>query len=326
MHNRVLLRKTRILFCILGGYMKILFFGTPEFSLAPLAACFSLGEILAVVTQPDKPFGRGHAIRFSPAKEWALRHRLQVLQPGRLKEAEAVKVLQAFQADVAVVAAYGQLLPKSVLQMPRRGCVNVHASLLPRWRGAAPIARAIEAGDTETGVCLMHMEEGLDTGPVFARSVVPIAERETAEGLHHRLSQEGAKLLLEHLPAIVEGRLLPSPQPEEGVVLAPRLKKAEGALDFGQPARVLERRIRAFWPWPGCYTWLEGQRLIVLEAHTAQGQGKPGELLVSSEGLEIACAEGSLVVCRLKPDSRAPLEGRAFLQGRRLKAGTLFGY
>jgi len=305
--------------------MKILFFGTPEFSLAPLEACFSLGKVLAVVTQPDKPFGRGRAIRPSPAKQWALRHQLEVVQPSRLKEAEALKALQVFQADVAVVAAYGQLLPKNVLEIPRKGCINVHASLLPRWRGAAPIARAIEAGDTQTGVCLMQMEQGLDTGPLFARSVVPISPRETSESLHARLSQEGAKLLFEHLPAIVEGRLSAHPQPPEGVVLAPRLKKEEGELDFGQPAPVLERRIRAFWPWPGCYTWLGGQRLIVLEAKTGQGQGRPGELLASSEGLEIACAEGSLVLCRLKPDSRSPLEGRAFLQGQRLKAGALFG-
>jgi len=305
--------------------MKILFFGTPEFSLASLEACFSLGEVLAVVTQPDKPFGRGRAIRPSPVKQWARQHPLPILQPRRLKEAEALKALQAFEADVAVVAAYGQLLPKSVLEMPRRGCVNVHASLLPRWRGAAPIARAIEAGDTQTGVCLMQMEEGLDTGPVFARSVVPIAQRETAESLHHRLAKEGAKLLKAHLAAIVEGRLPAVAQPEEGVVLAPRLRKEEGVLDFGQPALVLERRIRAFGPWPGCYTWLEGQRLIVLKAQTGQGQGRPGALLASLEGLEIACAEGSLVVQRLKPDSRAPLDARAFLQGRRLAPGTLFG-
>jgi len=305
--------------------MKILFFGTPTFSLAPLEACFSLGKILALVTQPDKPFGRGQTIRPSPAKQWALKHQVPILQPGRIKEAQALQALQAFQADVAVVAAYGQLLPPAVLGMPRRGCINVHASLLPRWRGAAPIARAIEAGDTETGACLMYMEAGLDTGPLFAHSVVHIAERETAESLHQRLSEAGAKLLLEHLPAIVEGRLSPLPQPSEGVTLAPRLKKEEGALDFGQPAQVLERRIRAFWPWPGCYTWLRGQRLIVLEAKAGQGRGKPGEWLACGEGLEIACGEGSLVVEKLKPDSRAPLEGRAFVRGQRLAPGTLFG-
>ena len=305
--------------------MKILFFGTPEFSLAPLEACFSLGEILALVTQPDKPFGRGQAIRPSPAKQWALRHGLRVLQPGRLKEAEALQALQSFQADVAVTAAYGQLLPPPLLAMPRRGCINVHASLLPRWRGAAPIARAIEAGDTETGVCLMQMEAGLDTGPVFARSVVPMDAQETAETLHRRLSAEGAKLLLKHLPDIVAGRLLPVPQSTEGVLLAPRLRKEEGELNFSQPAPVLERRIRAFGPWPGCYTWLRGKRLLVLEASVGQGRGQPGQLLASSEGLEIACGEGSLVVYKLKPDSRAPLEGRVFLQGQRLPPGTLFG-
>jgi len=305
--------------------MRILFFGTPEFALAPLEACFSLGEILAVVTQPDKPFGRGQTLRPPPTKQWALQHQIQTLQPGRIRENEALRVLQTFEADVAVVAAYGQILPVHVLQIPRRGCVNVHASLLPRWRGAAPIARAIEAGDLETGVCLMQMEQGLDTGPVFAHSLVPISAKETAQSLHHRLSLEGAKLLLQHLPAIVAGHLLPSPQPKEGVVLAPRLKKEEGELDFHAPAQLLERRIRAFGPWPGCYTWLKGQRLIVLEATTGQGQGIPGQLLASSQGLEIACAEGSLVVQKLKPESRAPLEGHAFLQGQRLEAGVLFG-
>jgi methionyl-tRNA formyltransferase len=304
---------------------KILFFGTPEFSLAPLEACFSLGEILAVVTQPDKPFGRGRAIRPSPIKQWALQHQLRILQPSRLREASAVQALQAFEADVAVVAAYGQLLPKNILEMPRMGCVNVHASLLPRWRGAAPIARAIAAGDEETGVCLMQMEEGLDTGPVFARSVVRISAQDTGETLHHRLSLEGARLLLAHLPAIVEGSLLPIPQPEEGVVLAPRLQKAEGELDFRQPAPVLERRIRAFWPWPGSHTWLRGQRLIILEAKAGQGLGKPGELLACAEGLEIACGEGSLVVLKLKPDSRPPLRAREFWMGRHLRVGELFG-
>ncbi|MCL2179444.1 MAG: methionyl-tRNA formyltransferase [Proteobacteria bacterium] len=305
--------------------MKILFFGTPEFSIAPLEACFSLGEILAVVTQPDKPFGRGREIRPSPTKQWALRHRVPVLQPLRIKEVGALEELQGFQADIAVVAAYGQLLPPKVLGFWRGGCINVHASLLPRWRGASPIARAIEAGDKETGVCLMRMEEGLDTGPLFARSVVSIGAQETAQSLHGRLSQEGARLLLEHLPAIIEGGLPAQPQPEEGVVLAPRLKKAEGELDFRQPAFVLERRIRAFCPWPGCYTWLRGQRLLILEAKTGQGRGEVGQLLASVEGFEIACAEGSLVVERLKPDSRAVLGGRAFLLGQRLEPGVVFG-
>ncbi|MCL2626767.1 MAG: methionyl-tRNA formyltransferase [Cystobacterineae bacterium] len=305
--------------------MKILFFGTPEFSIAPLEACFSLGQILAVVTQPDKPLGRGRAIHFSPIKQWALEHRLHILQPARLKQAQAVEELQAFQADIAVVAAYGQLFPPQVLGLWGRGCVNVHASLLPRWRGASPIARAIEAGDKETGVSLMRMEEGLDTGPVFIRSGVSIAAQETAQSLHRRLSEEGARLLLEHLPAIVEGRLEAQPQPKEGVVLAPRLRKEEGELDFRQPAYVLERRIRAFWPWPGCYTWLRGQRLIVMEAKLGQGRGEPGQLLASAEGLEIACEEGSLVVCRLKPDSRSALGGREFLLGQRLAPGVFFG-
>ncbi|MCL2012943.1 MAG: methionyl-tRNA formyltransferase [Cystobacterineae bacterium] len=305
--------------------MRILFFGTPEFSIAPLEACSSLGEILAVVTQPDKPLGRGRKISPPPAKQWALKKAIATLQPKGLKETQTIKILKEFQVDVAVVAAYGQLLPPEVLNIPRRGCINIHASLLPRWRGASPIARAIEAGDSHTGVCLMHMEQGLDTGPLFARSILPICAQETAQSLHQKLSQEGAKLLVEHLPAIVEGRLLPSPQPEEGVVLAPKLQKAEGELDFEQPAYILERRIRAFWPWPGCYTWLKGQRLIILQAKTGQGQGKPGALLPSSEGLEIACAQNSLVVLRLQPQSRSPLEAREFLRGQRIEPGTCCG-
>lgn len=303
--------------------MRIVFMGTPAFAVKSLEACLSLGEVVAVVTQPDKPRGRGQEVSFSPVKELAIARGIKVLQPLKIRGTNFANELQALNADVAVVTAYGKILPQDVLDAPRRGCVNVHASLLPRFRGAAPIQWAIAAGDEKTGVCLMQMDAGMDTGGVIDCAELPIGPDDTSATMHDKLSDLGGDVLERSLARYVNGELPVKPQPTQGVVMAPMIKKEDGRLDWSKSARELERRLRAFTPWPGAFCTFEGALLKVAKAAAAQGKSEPGTVLAASaDGIEVACAEGSLVLLTLQPEGKRAMTAQEFLAGRKLTVGS----
>lgn len=302
---------------------RIVFMGTPAFAVPSLRACLEVGEVVAVVTQPDKPQGRGQAMGISPVKALALERGLNVLQPLKLKQQNFGEVLRALQPDVAVVTAYGKILPKDVLEAPRLGSLNVHASLLPRWRGAAPIQWAIASGDAKTGACLMKMDEGLDTGPVLACRELAIGPEDTSATMHEKLSELGYRTLLEELPRYLRGELTPVPQPSEGATYAPMIEKEQGALDFAKPAAELERRMRAFTPWPGSFTRFHGALLKVHRAKVAEGQGEPGQVLTAdAEGIEVACGTGSLNLLEVQLEGKRRMSAKDFLAGHPLVPGV----
>lgn len=303
--------------------MRIVFMGTPQFAVKSLEACLKLGEVIAVVTQPDKPRGRGQEVSFSPVKELAVERGIPVLQPTKIRGTDFADVVKKLEADIAVVTAYGKILPQDVLDAPRRGCVNVHASLLPRFRGAAPIQWAIAAGDEKSGVCLMQMDAGMDTGGVIDRAELPILADDTSASLHDKLSDLGGVVLERSLARYVAGELPVVPQPTEGVVMAPMIKKEDGKLDWKKPARELERRLRAFTPWPGAFCTFEGALLKVAKASAGGGQGAPGTVLSASPaGVEVACSEGSLLLLSLQPEGKRAMTAQEFLAGRKLVVGS----
>ncbi|WP_426286334.1 methionyl-tRNA formyltransferase [Luteibacter sp. E-22] len=279
--------------------LRVVFAGTPEFAVPCLEACRASGaDVVAVYTQPDRPAGRGRKLAASPVKEAALAAGIPVEQPESFKAEADRERLAAYAPDLMVVVAYGLILPRKVLAIPRLGCWNVHASLLPRWRGAAPIQRAILAGDSESGVDLMQMEAGLDTGPVLVERRTPIGADDTGGSLHDRLSALGAEALTEGLRRTLAGEtLMPRAQPEDGVMYAHKLDKAEARLDFSLPAAELERKVRAFDPWPVAEADVAGERLRIWAAHAIEGvPGVPaGEVIAASRaGIDVACAEGAL--------------------------------
>nr|WP_199042689.1 methionyl-tRNA formyltransferase [Dyella sp. ASV24] len=283
--------------------LRVVFAGTPEFSVPCLEACRASGaEVVAVYTQPDRPAGRGRKLTPSPVKQAAVAAGIPVAQPESLKSDEARAALAGYAPDLMVVVAYGLILPRKVLAIPRLGCWNVHASLLPRWRGAAPIQRAILAGDAESGVDLMQMEAGLDTGPMLLERRTPISRDDTGGSLHDRLSALGADVLAEGLARVMAGETLtPQPQPDEGVTYAHKLDKAEARLDFSRPAIELERQVRAFDPWPVAEGELDGETLRIWAARAIEGHGAPGTVLgMSRDGIDIACGEGALRVTALQ--------------------------
>jgi methionyl-tRNA formyltransferase len=300
--------------------MRIVFAGTPEFAVPALRATAQRGEVVAVYTQPDRPAGRGRALQASPVKLEAALRGIPVLQPESLKSQLSRDALRALKPDLLVVVAYGLLLPQKILDIPTHGCWNVHASLLPRWRGAAPIQRAIEAGDAETGVCLMQMEKGLDTGPVMLTQRVAIGADETGGQLHDRLAELGAQVLADGLGLLRAGmRPVRQPQPAEGVTYARKLDKAEARLDWSQPAEVLARKVRAFNPWPVAEARLAGERVRIFEAlpldlaHAAA----PGEVLLARrEGIDVACGDGALRLRVLQRDGGRPLAAADYLNAR----------
>jgi len=301
--------------------MRIVFAGTPEFAVPSLRAACGKAEVVAVYTQPDRPAGRGRGLQASPVKQEALARGIPVLQPDTLRSAEAREALRALAPDLMVVVAYGLLLPQKILDIPVEGCWNVHASLLPRWRGAAPIQRAIEAGDTETGVCLMRMEKGLDTGPVLLSQSLAIGPDETGGQLHDRLAELGAQVLSDGLGLLRAGiRPVPRPQPDEGVTYAHKLDKAEARLDWSQPAVVLARKVRAFNPWPVAEAVLAGERLrihgaIAVDAPT---DAAPGTLLAAGrDGVDVACGEGVLRIRVLQRDGGRAITAADWLNARR---------
>jgi methionyl-tRNA formyltransferase len=303
----------------------LVFMGTPDFAATILKALIDAGHtFLAAYTQPPRPAGRGHRPQPSPVQLLAERHAILVRSPPSLRPPEVQAEFTALGADLAIVAAYGLILPPALLRAPRLGCVNVHASLLPRWRGAAPIQRAILAGDAETGVTIMQMEEGLDTGPILLQRRVPIGPEATAGGLAAELALVGAGLIREAIDGIRDGRLAPRPQPAFGVTHAPKIGRDEGRLDWRQPAAALERQVRAFTPQPGAFFEIGSERLRVFAAAVLPGPGiaaPPGTVLDAR--LSIACGEGVLRPLRLQRPGRAPLETPAFLRGFPIPAGTL---
>jgi methionyl-tRNA formyltransferase len=300
--------------------LRIVFAGTPGFAVPCLRAAAERGEVVAVYTQPDRPAGRGRQPAASPVKVEALARGLPVFQPENFKSAAAREQLRALQPDLLVVVAYGLILPQSVLDIPRMGCWNVHASLLPRWRGAAPIQRALEAGDAETGVCLMQMEKGLDTGPVLLSLSTPITADDTGGSLHDRLAALGAEVLGDGLKLLRAGmRPLVQVQPAEGVTYARKLDKAEARLDWSRPARELANRVRAFNPWPVAEAELAGERLrihaaLALEAHNGLARGTV--LAAGRDGIDIACGEGALRLLQVQREGGRSLPAADYLNAR----------
>jgi methionyl-tRNA formyltransferase len=304
--------------------LRLAFMGTPDFAVPSLAALLEAGhEVVAVYCQPPRPSGRGHRTQSSPVQEFAVARGLAVRHPVSLRTPEAQAEFAALGLDAAVVAAYGLILPKSILAAPRLGCVNVHASLLPRWRGAAPIQRAILAGDAITGVTIMQMDEGLDTGAMLLAESVPIGPKTTAGALHGTLAALGSRLVVAALGRLAAGTLPPRPQPDEGVTYAAKLRREEGRLDWRRHAIELERAVRALNPWPG--TWLEiaGERIKVLAAELAPGNAGAAPGTVRDDRLAIACAEGALRPTLLQRAGRGTVDTDAFLRGFPVRPGDI---
>ncbi|PZT11848.1 methionyl-tRNA formyltransferase [Stenotrophomonas maltophilia] len=307
--------------------MRIVFAGTPEFAVSSLRAAARHHEVVAVYTQPDRPAGRGRGLAPSPVKLEAVARGIPVYQPESLKDAAAQQQLRDLQPDLMVVVAYGLILPKAVLAIPTHGCWNVHASLLPRWRGAAPIQRAIQAGDAKTGVCLMQMEAGLDTGPVLLHQELPIAATDTGGQLHDKLAELGAQVLSDGLCLLRAGiKPIARPQPEQGVTYAHKLDKAEARLDWAQDAGALARTVRAFNPWPIAEATLAGERVrihgaVALEADHGQA---PGTVLAAGrDGIDIACGQGALRLRVLQREGGKAITAADYLNARRdLRVGA----
>lgn len=308
-----------------AGPPRLVFMGTPDFAATTLAGLIAAGHtILAAYTQPPRPAGRGHRLQPSPVQRLAEDHAIPVKTPASLRPPEVQAEFAALCPDLAIVAAYGLILPPAVLRAPRLGCINVHASLLPRWRGAAPIPRAILAGDRETGITIMQMEEGLDSGPILLQQKVPLGPEATAGALSAELAPVGARLIVAAIEGLRDGRLAARPQPAEGVTYARKIGRAEGRLDWREPALALERRVRAFDPWPGAFFEARGEQIRVLAAAAlpaADAAAAPGTVL--DDRLTIACGAGALRALRLQRPGRAPVETAAFLRGFPIPAGTL---
>ncbi|WP_102108427.1 methionyl-tRNA formyltransferase [Oceaniglobus roseus] len=296
--------------------MRIVFMGSPEFSVPVLKALVAAGhEIPCVYCQPPRPAGRGRKDRPTPVQARAEALGLPVRHPERLRDPAAQADFAALEADVAVVVAYGLILPQAVLDAPRRGCLNIHASLLPRWRGAAPIHRAVMAGDAETGVCIMRMEAGLDTGPVLLRRATPIGATETTGALHDRLSAMGAALVVEALAGL--DRLVAEPQPEEGVTYAAKIDKAEARVDWTRPAAEVDRQIRGLSPFPGAWCEIAGERVKLLASEAVAGEGAPGAVL---EGFTVACGSGAVRIDRAQRAGKGAMAAGEILRGLGLPA------
>lgn len=305
--------------------MKVAFAGTPEFAAAALEAILAAGfDVPLVLTQPDRPAGRGMQLQPSPVKRVALAAGIPVHQPEKLRTPEQQAPLADVQADVLVVAAYGIILPQAVLDLPRQGCLNIHASLLPRWRGAAPIHRAIQAGDAETGITIMQMDAGLDTGPMLLSRAEAIHADDTTGSLHDRLALLGADMIVEALRAL-PGGLTATPQPADGVTYAAKIGKAEASIDWSRPAVELERAIRAFNPFPGAVATLQQTPVKLWRARAIDAAGTPGEvLLAEGAGVIVACGEGALCITELQKPGGKRLPAADFLRGMPIAAGSRF--
>jgi methionyl-tRNA formyltransferase len=307
--------------------LSVVFAGTPEFAVPALAALIgSPHRVLAAYTQPDRPAGRGQQVTASPVKRYALEQGIAVEQPATLRDADTLQRLKRWSADVIVVVAYGLLLPAEALAAARLGCINIHASLLPRWRGAAPIHRAILAGDAQTGVAIMRMEQGLDTGPILLERATVIGARDTAGTLHDRLASLGAQALLDVLQALASGVVSERAQPLQGVTYANKIRKEEARIDWSQPAAALDRQVRAFNPWPVAESSLGGQQLRIWEAEPviARGAAKPGTVMASSEaGIDVATGSEWLRLTRVQLAGRKAVSAAEFLRAHRVDGAVL---
>lgn len=299
--------------------VRTVFMGTPDFAVPSLEALAGdpRFEVAGVVTQPDRPAGRGQRLLASPIKRTAESHHLAITQPDTLRDPAAVDILRTWSPDICVVVAFGQILRQSVLEIAPFGCINVHASLLPRWRGAAPIQYAIRAGDSQTGVTIMRMDRGLDTGLILTRIAIPIEADETASSLHDKLSKLGADILADTLHSYVSGTLIPYAQPDQGITLAPTLKKSQGLIDWSQPASAIDRLVRAFTPWPGAYTYLNGALLKVIKGRPlgANERQVPGTLLLYDAKLAVQTGDRLFVLDEIQPAGKPKMSADAFLRG-----------
>ncbi|MGH1578541.1 methionyl-tRNA formyltransferase [Planktotalea sp.] len=302
--------------------MRVIFMGTPDFSVPVLEALVEAGhDVVAVYCQPPRPAGRGKKDRLTPVHERALELGLDVRHPVSLKGSDEQELFAQLNAEVAVVVAYGLILPQAILDAPTKGCLNIHASLLPRWRGAAPIHRAIMSGDVETGICIMQMDAGLDTGPVLLREVTEIAAQDTTGGLHDRLSEMGARMICKALDQIAD--LNPVEQPDEGVTYAAKIDKAEARIDWSRPALEVDRQIRGLSPFPGAWTTLDGARIKFLASGLAEGEGVSGRSL--DDALTIACGAGAVRISRAQKAGKGAQDAQEFLRGTPVPKGSRFG-
>ena len=306
--------------------LRIIFAGTPDFAVPALAALIDAGhQVMLVLTQPDRPSGRGMKLKASPVKELAVRHQLEVFQPETLKDIAAQNRIQEMQADVMIVAAYGLIIPTNVLAMPRLGCYNIHASLLPRWRGAAPIQRSLLAGDQETGVTIMEVVPKLDAGAMVSKGVIPIGERDTAQTLHDGLANIGANLMLEAMNKLaLDGHLPSIPQDESLVTYAEKLQKSEAAIDWNQSAAQISKQVRAFNPFPVAQAILNGEICRIWMATAKPGVGVAGQVVSAQDTIDVACGESVLSIEELQLPGGKRLKARDFLAGKPLPIGTQF--
>jgi methionyl-tRNA formyltransferase len=311
--------------------LRVVFMGTPEFACPTLQQLIDRGdEVVAVVTQPDRPKGRGQKMVPPPVKELAERYGIPVLQPQKVRAAEFVAVIKEMNPDVVVVVAFGQILPKAFLEIPRFGCINVHASLLPRYRGAAPLNWCIINGETETGVTTMLMDVGLDTGAMLLKKVTPIDPEEDTRSLHDRLSIVGAEALSETLDLLIAGEIVPEPQDDSLSCYAPMLKKEDGLIDWNKKPAIIKNRVRGMSPWPGAFTWLEGKMVKIYRVRSVDepqdGTETPGTVLrADRQGIVVACAGGALIIDELQLEGRKRLPAGDFLAGCRTVPGTILG-
>ena len=309
--------------------MKVIFMGTPDFSVGTLEALVEAGhEVVLAVTQPDKPKGRGKEMQFTPVKECSLANNIPVYQPKRVREPECIEELRKYQADIMVVVAFGQILPKEILEMCTYGCVNVHASLLPKYRGAAPIQWAIIDGEEVTGVTTMQMDEGLDTGDMLLKTEIPIEPRETGGSLHDKLAEAGAKLCVETLKALEEKAIIPVPQGESTTAYAKMLDKQLGNIDWKKEAKAIERLVRGLSPWPSAYTGWEDKVMKIWDAYAVEGTNKaePGTIVkVEKDAFYVQTGEGLLRVCELQIPGKKRMDAGAFMRGYEVREGEILG-
>lgn len=308
--------------------MKIVYMGTPDFAVPPLKAMLEAGfAVAAVVTQPDKPKGRGKTLMPTPVKEEALRHGIPVYQPAKVRDPEFVEVLRNLAPDIIVVAAFGQIIPKNILELPSFGCINIHASLLPKYRGAAPIQQAVIDGEKESGVTIQKMGTGIDTGDMIAKVVVPLAEDETGGSLFDKLAAAGADLLIKTLPDIFQGRAVYEKQPEESPTpYAGMITKEMGRMDFHKDAEELERLVRGLNPWPSAYTFLNGKTLKIWKSRVSEEKTDmgPGTVIAADKsGIHVSCGTGVLILTEIQLEGKKRMEADAFLRGYKIETGTL---
>lgn len=310
--------------------MKTVFMGTPDFAVPPLKALVEAGyEVAAVVTQPDKPKGRGKTLMPTPVKEEALMHEIPVYQPKRVRNNEEfLETLKEINPDIIIVAAFGQIIPKEILELPKFGCINIHASLLPKYRGAAPIQQAVIDGEKESGVTIMKMGEGLDTGDMISQIVIPLDKEETGGSLFGKLAQAGAELLIKTLPSIEQGTAVAEKQPEESPTpYAAMITKQMGLLDFTKSAETLERLVRGMNPWPSAYTFVNGKTLKVWKSSVSQetSDAQPGTVILTDKaGIHVACKEGVLLLTEVQLEGKKRMDAETFLRGYHMEQGTVF--